>query len=325
MPRTLTQHQIRQRAVQTLFSYAVQNEMATTVVKAFRENVEKLEAVLAQTIRFDVDFRDERITVRKFPKSLSEPLEKIYEIYEILGVENIEKTAVAKALAFMRDFGGYAKKMNEYEATNLFSGIMANLNLIRLFQIELDEEPVAPKVLEFLKNLPEKATSDEAYATFKKTFAFLHENILERYSEELFVPAKLATELDEKLAQAEQEAHAQTQALLGRTKTFVLNYDNEQAGNLDEPSYFTTLVDGVLQQKETLDEKLSAYLAKNWSFARLTLIEQVILEVSAYEILFTDTPDVVAVNEAVELSKDFSDDKSSRFINGVLTNFIKKD
>lgn len=325
MPRTLTQHQIRQRAVQTLFSYAVQNEMATTVVKTFRENVEKLEAVLAQTIRFDVDFRDERITVRKFPKSLSEPLEKIYEIYEILGVENIEKTTVAKALAFMRDFGGYAKKMNEYEATNLFSGIMANLNLIRLFQIELDEEPVAPKVLEFLKNLPEKATSDEAYATFKKIFAFLHENILERYSEELFVPAKLATELDEKLAQAEQEALAQTQALLGRTKTFVLNYDNEQAGNLDEPSYFTTLVDGVLQQKETLDEKLSAYLAKNWSFARLTLIEQVILEVSAYEILFTDTPDVVAVNEAVELSKDFSDDKSSRFINGVLTNFIKKD
>lgn len=325
MPRTLTQHQIRQRAVQTLFSYAVQNEMATTVVKAFRENVEKLEAVLAQTIRFDVDFRDERITVRKFPKSLSEPLEKIYEIYEILSVENIEKTTVAKALAFMRDFGGYAKKMNEYEATNLFSGIMANLNLIRLFQIELDEEPVAPKVLEFLKNLPEKATSDGAYDTFKKTFAFLHENILEHYSEELFVPAKLATELDEKLAQAEQEAHAQTQALLGRTKAFVLNYDNEQAGNLDEPSYFTTLVDGVLQQKETLDEKLSAYLAKNWSFARLTLIEQVILEVSAYEILFTDTPDVVAVNEAVELSKDFSDDKSSRFINGVLTNFIKKD
>lgn len=52
----------------------------------------------------------------------------------------------------MRDFGGYAKKMNEYEATNLFSGIMANLKLIRLFQIELDEEPVAPKVLEFFKN-----------------------------------------------------------------------------------------------------------------------------------------------------------------------------
>lgn len=51
----------------------------------------------------------------------------------------------------MRDFGGYAKKMNEYEATNLFVGVMANLKLIRLFQIELDEEPVALKVLEFFK------------------------------------------------------------------------------------------------------------------------------------------------------------------------------
>lgn len=151
MPKTLTQHQIRQRAVQVLFSYAVQKEMATNVVSSFRENVEKLEEELSQTVRFDVDFRDERITVRKFPKGLSQPLEAIYEIYEILGLKDIEKTTVAKALAFMRDFGGYAKKMNEYEATNLFVGVMANLKLIRLFQIELDEEPVAPKVLEFFK------------------------------------------------------------------------------------------------------------------------------------------------------------------------------
>lgn len=67
----------------------------------------------------------------------------------------------------MRDFGGYAKKMNEYEATNLFVGVMANLKLIRLFQIELDEEPVALKVLEFFKNLPENATAEQSLETFK--------------------------------------------------------------------------------------------------------------------------------------------------------------
>lgn len=325
MPKTLNQHQIRQRAVQVLFSYAVQNEMATTVVKTFRENVEKLEQVLSQTVRFDVDFRDERIIVRKFPKELSQPLEAIYEIYEILSVENIEKTTVAKALAFMRDFGGHAKKLNEYEATNLFGGIMANLNLIRLLQIELDEEPVAPKILEFLKNLPENASPDQALETFQQTFSFLHENIREKYTRDLFVPATLSVELDAQLAQAESKAQAQTERLLEQTKTYVLNYDNESPEALERPAYFTTLVDGVLAKKKELESEISKYLAKNWSFSRLTLVEQAILQVSAYEIFFTETPAVVAVNEAVELSKDFSDEKSSRFINGVLTNFVKKD
>lgn len=223
MPKTLTQHQIRQRAVQVLFSYAVHKEMATNVVSSFRENVEKLEEELSQTIRFDVDFRDERITVRKFPKGLSQPLEAIYEIYEILGLKDIEKTTVAKALAFMRDFGGYAKKMNEYEATNLFVGVMANLKLIRLFQIELDEEPVAPKVLEFFKNLPDNATAEQSLETFQKTFSFLHENVLEKYTSDLFTPSTLKEELDEQLAQAENNAQSQLSELLKNTKRFVLN------------------------------------------------------------------------------------------------------
>ncbi|MFX3860098.1 transcription antitermination factor NusB, partial [Streptococcus suis] len=71
------------------------------------------------------------------------------------------------------------------------------------------------------------------------------------------------------------------------------------------------------------EANISKYLTKTWSFSRLTLVEQAILQVSSYEILYTETPDVVAVNEAVELSKDFSDEKSSRFINGVLTTFLK--
>ncbi|ADZ63310.1 nitrogen utilization protein B [Lactococcus lactis subsp. lactis] len=323
MPKTLTQHQIRQRAVQVLFSYAVQKEMATNVVSSFRENVEKLEEELSQTVRFDVDFRDERITVRKFPKGLSQPLEAIYEIYEILGLKDIEKTTVAKALAFMRDFGGYAKKMNEYEATNLFVGVMVNLKLIRLFQIELDEEPVAPKVLEFFKNLPENATAEQSLETFQKTFSFLHENVLEKYTSDLFTPSTLKEELDEQLAQAENNAQSQLSELLKNTKRFVLNYDNDRPEDLEAPEYFTQLVDGVLDKKEDLEANISKYLTKTWSFSRLTLVEQAILQVSSYEILYTETPDVVAVNEAVELSKDFSDEKSSRFINGVLTNFLK--
>ncbi|QDK70826.1 transcription antitermination factor NusB [Lactococcus protaetiae] len=324
MPKTLNQHQIRRRAVQALFSYKVQNDMATTVVSEFRKNVESLEAALSQPIRFEVEYRDERITVRKFPKQLSKPLEAIAGIYDILGVENVEKTAVTKAMTFMRDFGGLTKKMNEYEANDLFKGIMANLKLVKLFQIDLDDEaPVAPKVLEFLRALPQDSTSEQALATFQKIFSMLHENILEKYTLDLFTPVQLQNELDEKLSQAELKAQAQTDELLRKTKVFVLNYDNDAPEAIEAPEYFTTLVDGILANSTTLEAELSKYLAKNWSFARLTLVEQSLLLVAAYEIMFTDTPDVVAVNEAIELSKDFSDEKSSRFVNGVLTNLVK--
>jgi N utilization substance protein B len=53
-------------------------------------------------------------------------------------------------------------------------------------------------------------------------------------------------------------------------------------------------------------------------------VEQALLRLGAYEILFTETPDLVAIDEAIELTKDFSDEKSSKFINGMLTNLIKK-
>jgi N utilization substance protein B len=324
MPK-FNQHQIRQRAVQTIFSYNVQKEMAQTVVREFREYTEKLNEALTGPVRFDIDYQDERITVRKFPKKIAKRLEALAEIYEILGVENFEKTALAKALGFMRDFGGHAKKMTEIEATAFFTSFFANLKLVKLLTIDLEEEPVGPKIIEFIKALPENKNAVNSLETFKSTFSMLHENVLEKYTVELFTPETLQKELEEKLAAAEAAADAKITALLAQTKAFVLNYDNESNFELEAPEYFTTLVDGVLAKTTELEEKVSTFLAKNWSFSRLTLVEQAILEVSAYEILYTETPGVVAVNEAVELSKDFSDEKSSRFINGVLTNFLKKD
>ncbi|XOW20460.1 transcription antitermination factor NusB [Lactococcus cremoris] len=181
------------------------------------------------------------------------------------------------------------------------------------------------KSIRIFQNLPENATTEQTFETFQKTFSFLHENILEKYTSDLFVLNTLKEELDEQLQQAETTAESHLSDLLKETKHFVLNYDNDRAEDLEAPEYFTQLVDGVLEKKEDLEINISKYLAKNWSFSRLTLVEQAILQVSTYEILFTDTPNVVAVNEAIELSKDFSDEKSSRFINGVLTNFLKED
>lgn len=74
---------------------------------------------------------------------------------------------------------------------------------------------------------------------------------------------------------------------------------------------------GVISKKEELYKMANDNL-KDWKMDRLGLTDQAILCLGLYELLFTDTPDVVAINEAVELSKKYSDDKVKNMINGVL-------
>ncbi|MQW22442.1 MULTISPECIES: transcription antitermination factor NusB [unclassified Lactococcus] len=323
MPKKLTQHDIRQRAVQTLYSFQVQREMSEDVIKNFRYYVGKIETVLERTPRFEVEYQDDRIVIRGFQKRFTSSLSKLVEIYDILGID-LDHSALYNAVAFVRDFGGYTKKMRDNEALELFNGVFANLNIVKFFSIDFEETPVSNKVLEYLRALPKEASPEQAFETFNNVFALVHENVREKYTVEFFKPVTLMTELKPELEKAEVKHQAQEKALLEKTEQYVLNYDNEDPLDIEAPAYFTSLIDGVLEHQETLENQISEHLAKNWSFERLTLIERVILSVGAFEIAYTETPDVVAVNEAIELSKDFSDVKSSRFVNGVLTNLIKK-
>jgi transcription antitermination factor NusB len=100
---------------------------------------------------------------------------------------------------------------------------------------------------------------------------------------------------------------------------FALLYDEAVE---ERPDYLETLVSGVTQKSDELDEKLAVYIKSPWSIGRLTNIERIILRLGAYEILYSEIPDVVALNEAIELAKDFNDAKAAKFINGVLTNLV---
>jgi len=93
------------------------------------------------------------------------------------------------------------------------------------------------------------------------------------------------------------------------------NIINEQ---LEEKNKFiTSLVMGVLENKDELDNLANKYL-ENWDISRLGFTDQAILRIGIYEILNTDTPDITCIDEAVELSKEYSDDKVCKMINGVL-------
>lgn len=77
------------------------------------------------------------------------------------------------------------------------------------------------------------------------------------------------------------------------------------------------MVKGVLDNIKDIDAIANKHL-KEWKITRLGLPDQAILRLGIYELLYTDTPEVVAINEAVELSKKYSDDKVKNMINGVL-------
>ncbi len=77
------------------------------------------------------------------------------------------------------------------------------------------------------------------------------------------------------------------------------------------------MVTGVLKNKTEL-EKIANDNLKDWKISRLGLTDQAILYLGLYELLYTDTPEVVAINEAIELAKKYSDEKVKNMINGVL-------
>ena len=91
------------------------------------------------------------------------------------------------------------------------------------------------------------------------------------------------------------------------------------------PAYLQTLVEGVSEYQEKLDEQITQLLASGWEINRLAQTDLVILRLALYEIQFVDeVPTVVAINEALELAKTYSNDKSRKFINGALGKFERQ-
>ena len=94
--------------------------------------------------------------------------------------------------------------------------------------------------------------------------------------------------------------------------------------NLDIDNEFVKdLVFGVITYKEELDKIANKYM-KNWTIERLDKTGCAILEIALYELKYTDTPEVVVINEAIELSKKYSDDNVRKIINAVLDKVIKE-
>lgn len=108
---------------------------------------------------------------------------------------------------------------------------------------------------------------------------------------------------------------------------FQLDFNDDEPIHLDEKydeenDYLTTIFTGVKTYKEQLDKIISDHLI-NWTIDRIAIVDKTILRLAIYEIKYMeDIPESVSINEAVELAHKYGDEKSAKFINGVLSNII---
>jgi transcription antitermination protein NusB len=88
-------------------------------------------------------------------------------------------------------------------------------------------------------------------------------------------------------------------------------------------AFAQSLVAGVRRNRAELDQLLDR-MADNWSLSRMATTDRNVLRLGAFEILYSDTPARVAINEAVELAKRFGSGQSAQFVNGILDRFLEK-
>ena len=87
--------------------------------------------------------------------------------------------------------------------------------------------------------------------------------------------------------------------------------------------YARDIVDGVIDNRDAIDEQITTF-AKDWSLQRMPAVDRALLRIGTWEILYNDeVPTAVAIDEAVELAKEFSTDDSGSFVHGVLARIAR--
>ena len=87
--------------------------------------------------------------------------------------------------------------------------------------------------------------------------------------------------------------------------------------------YAREIVDGVIDNRDEIDEQITTF-AKEWSLARMPAVDRALLRMAVWEILYNDeVPTAVAIDEAVDLAKEFSTDDSGAFVHGVLARIAR--
>jgi len=101
-------------------------------------------------------------------------------------------------------------------------------------------------------------------------------------------------------------------------------YIDEFAKKKIDEDYASNLLNGIIENKPDIKKVISKN-APEWPFEKIAAVDRAILEVGVFEILYVeDVPEIVAIDEAIEIAKKYGDNNSSKFINGVLNSVMKQ-
>ena len=100
--------------------------------------------------------------------------------------------------------------------------------------------------------------------------------------------------------------------------------ENNNIEDNNAKKYITKIVKGIKENEPKIEETISSKLKPEWKLDRISKINIALLKLSIYEIIYTDVPYKVAINEAIELAKTYGEENSANFINGVLANVVKE-
>jgi len=101
-------------------------------------------------------------------------------------------------------------------------------------------------------------------------------------------------------------------------------YESEEITDEDAKIYVEETIKGILANREKIENEIKGNIKEGWSMERISKVDLALLKLGIYEMLFANIPYKVVINEVVELSKKYGNEKSQSFINGVLANVLKQ-
>lgn len=100
--------------------------------------------------------------------------------------------------------------------------------------------------------------------------------------------------------------------------------ENNEIEDEEAKKYITDIVNGIVENKEKINELIAKNLKSDWKIERISKINLALLKLSIFEMIYNQLPYKVAINEVIELAKRYGDESAPNFINGVLASIVKE-
>ena len=107
-------------------------------------------------------------------------------------------------------------------------------------------------------------------------------------------------------------------------EAIILFFENMEVNSKEAKEYISQIVYGIVDEKENIISQIEKNIKKDWELERISKINLALLKLSIYEILYTNIPYKVAINEVIELAKRYGEETSHSFVNGILASVVKE-